>query len=144
MGNKDAKVDFKYDPWDLSRIYVICPDRSRYLTVFAKDQELTANLSIYKQRELSRLNKSHRKENLDMEIARAKGEILDIVQDAGREKKKREKLIRSNKKGKDPNKTVQLQQEKKLNDRIVVPLSKETLIPFDPEINSFSVIRVRR
>ena len=73
-------VQFKYNPGDLSRIWVLDPDKMRYLEVLAEDQEYTQGLSIWKHRLIKRYVREEMKRDIDEEsLILAKEELYQLV-----------------------------------------------------------------
>lgn len=73
-------VQFKYNPGDLSRIWVLDPGQMRYLEVSAEDQEYTRELSIWKHRLIKRYVREEMKRDVDDEsLILAKEELYQAV-----------------------------------------------------------------
>lgn len=82
-------VQFKYNPSDLSRIWVLDPDRMQYLEVLAEDQEYTQGLSIWKHRVIERYIREQIKQDIDHEtLILAKEELRQAMNDEFRLGKK--------------------------------------------------------
>jgi len=85
---KGDQTKVKYDPGDLSRIYVQNPfDDDKYITVPALDPNYTENLSLWKHRVIKRMARQQEDEVDLPALWRARQKIQDIIQ-AGLERKK--------------------------------------------------------
>jgi len=85
---KGAQTKVKYDPSDLSQIYVQNPfDDDKYITVPALDPDYTQNLSLWKHRVIKRMARQHEDEADLPALWRARQKIQEIIQ-AGLERKK--------------------------------------------------------
>ncbi|WP_161569234.1 Mu transposase C-terminal domain-containing protein [Candidatus Oscillochloris fontis] len=74
-----TEVRFKYDPTDISRIYVADPLHHRWLPVMAADQSYAQGLSLWKHRIINRFVQAG-KRDVDIEaLAAAKAHIQQIV-----------------------------------------------------------------
>ncbi len=60
-------VQFKYNPGDLSRIWVLDSDKKCYLEVWADDQAYTQGLSLWKHRVIKRYLREEMKRDIDRE-----------------------------------------------------------------------------
>jgi putative transposase len=79
-------VQFKYNPGDLSRIWVLDPDKMRYLEVLAEDQEYTQGLSIWKHRLIKRYVREEMKRDIDEEsLILAKEELYRLIHEEFRQ-----------------------------------------------------------
>jgi putative transposase len=82
-------VMFKYNPGDLSRIWVMYPGLNRYLEVYAVDQQYTQGLSLWKHRMIKRYAREELKKDIDREsLIQAKEELRQLVYDEFRWGKK--------------------------------------------------------
>ncbi len=73
-------VEFKYNPGDLSCIWVLDPFEKRYLEVLAEDQEYAQELSIWKHRVIKRYVREEMKRDIDEEaLILAKEELYQAV-----------------------------------------------------------------
>ncbi len=85
---KGAQTKVKYDPGNLSQIYVQNPfDDDKYITVPSLDPEYTQNLSLWKHRVIKRMARQHEDETDLPALWRARQKIQEIIQ-AGLERKK--------------------------------------------------------
>jgi putative transposase len=85
---KGAQTKVKYDPGDLSQLYVQNPfDDDTYITVPSLDPDYTQNLSLWKHRVIKRVARQHEDEADLPALWRAKQRIQEIIQ-AGLERKK--------------------------------------------------------
>jgi putative transposase len=85
---KGAQTKVKYNPGDLSQIYVQNPfDDDKYITVPSLDPDYTQHLSLWKHRVIKRTARQHEEEADAPALWRAKQRIQDIIQ-AGLERKK--------------------------------------------------------
>lgn len=85
---KGAQTKIKYDPSDLSRIYVQNPfDDNKYITIPSLDPDYTQNLSLWKHRVIKRMARQYEDEADLPALWRARQKIQEIVQ-AGLERKK--------------------------------------------------------
>lgn len=74
-------VRYKYNPGDLSRIWVMYPGKKRYLEVLAVDQEYTQNLSLWQHRVIMRYIREEMKQDIDREsLILAREELRQAVQ----------------------------------------------------------------
>jgi putative transposase len=74
-----TEVRFKYDPADISRLYVFDQPHHRWLLVPAADQSYTRGLSLWKHRIINRYVQAQRRD-VDIEaLAAAKAKIQQIV-----------------------------------------------------------------
>ncbi len=80
--SRKEKVHVKYDPMDLSMLYVYDPrpDYEDWLSVPAVDQEYTKGLSIHKHRVIRRYILRQKKEVDIYELAAAKKHIQEVVE----------------------------------------------------------------
>lgn len=86
---KGQKVAFKYNPLDISFIYVADPDSDQYITVPASWQEYAAGLTLWQHRVISRYNRIQLKKEYNfVSICRAKELIRQIVREAWLKKAK--------------------------------------------------------
>lgn len=77
---KGEKVTFKYNPLDISVIYVANPDNDKYITVPALWQEYAAGLSLWQHQVIQRYNRLQLKQEYDfVSICKAKETIRQIV-----------------------------------------------------------------
>jgi len=82
-------VQFKYNPGDLSRIWVMYPGLKRYLEVLAVDQEYTCGLSLWKHRMILRYAREELKRDIDrVSLILAREELRQLVQEEFRWSKK--------------------------------------------------------
>jgi len=58
-------VRYKYNPGDLSRIWVMYPGQKRYLEILAVDQEYTQNLSLWQHRVIMRYIREEMQRDID-------------------------------------------------------------------------------
>ncbi len=78
---KGQKVAFKYNPLDISIIYVADPENDQYITVPALWQEYAAGLTLWQHKVIQQYNRTQLKQEYDfMSICRAKETIRQIVQ----------------------------------------------------------------
>jgi putative transposase len=78
---KGQKVAFKYNPLDISIIYVADPENDQYITVPALWQEYAAGLTLWQHKVIQRYNRIQMKQEYDfVAICRAKETIRQIVQ----------------------------------------------------------------
>jgi len=74
------QVYFKYNPGDLSRIWVMYPGQKRYLEVLAVDQEYTRGLSLWKHRLIKRYVREEMERDIDREsLILAKEELYQLM-----------------------------------------------------------------
>ena len=86
---KGQKVAFKYNPLDISIIYVADPDSDQYITVPALWQEYAAGLTLWQHTVIQRYNRLQLKKDYNfISICRAKEIIRQIVREAWLEKGK--------------------------------------------------------
>ena len=82
-------VQFKYNPADLSRIWVLDPDQMRYIEVLACDQGYTQGLSIWKHLIIKRYAREQLQRDIDQEtLILAKEELRQAMSDEFRLGKK--------------------------------------------------------
>lgn len=82
-------VQFKYNPGDISRIWVMSPGVKRYLEVLADDQEYTCGLSLWKHRVIKRYIHEEMKGDINREtLIIAKEELSRAIYDEFRWAKK--------------------------------------------------------
>jgi putative transposase len=82
-------VMFKYNPGDLSRIWVMYPGLNRYLEVLAVEQQYTQGLSLWKHRMIKRYAREELKKDIDrVSLIQAKEELRQLVYDEFRWGKK--------------------------------------------------------
>jgi len=95
---KGQKVTFKYNPLDISIIYVSDPSNDQYITVPALWQEYATGLTLWQHKVIQRFNRIQLEKEYDfVSICHAKERIRQIVQKAWLEKSKtgnRQKLAR--------------------------------------------------
>jgi putative transposase len=85
---KGAQTKVKYDPGDLSQIYVQNPfDEDKYITVPSLDPDYTQDLSLWKHKVVKRVARQHEDEADLPALWRARQKIQEIIQ-AGLERKK--------------------------------------------------------
>lgn len=83
---KGQKVTFKYDPLDISVIYVADPASDKYITVPALWQEYVAGLTLWQHTIIQRYNRINLQQEYDLvSICKAKEKIRQIVSSAWRE-----------------------------------------------------------
>ena len=83
---KGQKVTFKYDPLDISVIYVADSSSDKYITVPALWQEYTAGLTLWQHTIIQRYNRINLQQEYDLvSICKAKEKIRRIVSNAWRE-----------------------------------------------------------
>lgn len=86
---KGQKVTFKYNPLDISIIYVADPENDEYITVPALWQEYAAGLTLWQHKVIYRYNREQLKKAYNfISICRAKERIRQIVRKAWLEKGK--------------------------------------------------------
>jgi putative transposase len=74
------RAHLKYDPTDLSRVWVLDPTRAAYVSVPALDAEYTRGLTLYQHRVISRYARRQLAEHVDVDaLARARQRIEQIV-----------------------------------------------------------------
>lgn len=79
---KGEKVAFKYNPLDISVIYVADPDNDQYITVPALWQEYAAGLTLWQHKVIHRYNRDQLKKDYNfISICRAKERIRQIVRE---------------------------------------------------------------
>lgn len=79
---KGQKVAFKYNPLDISVIYVANPENDQYITVPALWQEYAAGLTLWQHTVIQRYNRIQLKKDYDfVSICRAKELIRQIVRE---------------------------------------------------------------
>lgn len=79
----DGKVKIKYDPEDLSLIYVIDKLTKKFFSVCAVNQKYTSGLTLWQHEVIRKYTREHIKANFDMvDLCIAKEEIQRIVEDA--------------------------------------------------------------
>jgi len=79
-GEADRKFKFKYNPSDMSRIYVYDPEENRHIEVPALAQEYTQDLSLWKHLVILRYARRHR-DKVDIQaLAWAQHQIQEVVQ----------------------------------------------------------------
>jgi putative transposase len=71
----NIKVEFKFNPNDLSKIFVIHPEKHSYITAPALDQKNTKNLTLWKHQKSIDLNNERRREQNWDNIVAANNEI---------------------------------------------------------------------
>jgi putative transposase len=77
---KGELVYFKFNPGDISRIWVMYPGQNRYLEVLAVDQEYTCNLSLWKHRVIKRYVQEEMERDIDREsLILAKEELYQLM-----------------------------------------------------------------
>jgi putative transposase len=82
-------VRFKYNPGDLSRIWVMVPGQKRYLEVLAIDQEYTQGLSLWKHRVIMRYIREEIKQDIDqVSLILAREELHQAIYGEFRQGKK--------------------------------------------------------
>jgi putative transposase len=82
-------VRFKYNPGDLSRIWVMVPGQKRYLEVLAIDQEYTQGLSLWKHRMIMRYIREEIKQDIDqVSLILAREELHQAIYGEFRQGKK--------------------------------------------------------
>ncbi len=82
-------VRFKYNPGDLSRIWVMYPSQKRYLEVLAVDQEYTQGLSLWKHRVIMRYIREELERDIDrMSLILAREELHQAMYGEFRQGKK--------------------------------------------------------
>lgn len=86
---KGEKITFKYNPLDISVIYVANPANDKYISVPALWQEYAAGLSLWQHKVIQRYNSLQLKQEYDfVSICRAKETIRQIVRKEWLEKGK--------------------------------------------------------
>ena len=82
-------VRYKYNPGDLSRIWVMYPGKKRYLEVLAVDQEYTQGLSLWQHRVIMRYIREEMERDIDrMSLILAREELRRAVYGEFRQAKK--------------------------------------------------------
>lgn len=77
---KGEPVYFKYNPGDISRIWVMYPGQKRYLEVLAVDQEYTRGLSLWKHSVIKRYVREEMERGIDREsLILAKEELYQLM-----------------------------------------------------------------
>jgi putative transposase len=79
-GRKGYKFKIKYDPTDISVIYVLDPDSDKFLTVPAESQQYTKGLSLWQHKVIQRYVRRVTEEKVDVvALCRAKEKIIKII-----------------------------------------------------------------
>ncbi len=87
--NPHIPVRFKYNPGDLSRIWIMYPGQKRYLEVLAVDQEYTLGLSLWQHRVIMRYIREEMRQNIDrVSLILAREELRQAVYGEFRQAKK--------------------------------------------------------
>lgn len=132
--NKTNRVKFKYNPDDISCIYVYDEKDHRYLEVKAINQKYTKNLSIWKHRVTINHTKKT-KEEVDMEgLLEAKAEIDRIVEKEKKDCIAKKKSSKNISKWDKASITIGLPDKK--NDSDTIPLSIDTTRKVEMNLNS--------
>lgn len=77
---KGEPAYFKYNPGDISRIWVMVPGQKRYLEVLAVDQEYTPGLSLWKHRMIKRYVSEEMERDIDrVALIQAKEELYQLI-----------------------------------------------------------------
>jgi len=77
---KGELVYFKYNPGDISRIWVMVPGQKRYLEVLAVDQDYTSGLSLWKHRVIKRFVREEMERDVDrVVLIQAKEELYQLI-----------------------------------------------------------------
>ena len=77
---KGEPVYFKYNPGDISRIWVMVPGQKRYLEVLAVDQDYTSGLSLWKHRVIKRFVREEMERDVDrVVLIQAKEELYQLI-----------------------------------------------------------------
>ncbi len=77
---KGEPAYFKYNPGDISRIWVMVPGQKRYLEVLAVDQDYTSGLSLWKHRVIKRYVREEMERDIDrVALIQAKEELYQLI-----------------------------------------------------------------
>lgn len=80
-GRKGHYFKIKYDPSDISMIYVLDPDSDKFIPVPAESQQYTKGLSLWQHEVIRRYAKRITNEKVDMvALCRAKEKIIKIIE----------------------------------------------------------------
>lgn len=80
-GRKGHRFKIKYDPADISVIYVLDPDGDKFIPVPAESQQYTKNLSLWQHRVIQRYARRIADEKVDVvALCRAKEKIVKIIE----------------------------------------------------------------
>jgi putative transposase len=80
-GRKGHSFKIKYDPGDISVIYVLDPDNDMFIPVPAESQQYTKGLSLWQHRVIQRHARRATDRNVDViALCRAKEEIIRIIE----------------------------------------------------------------
>lgn len=80
-GRKGYRFKIKYDPADISVIYVVDPDSSRFIPIPAESQQYTKCLSLWQHRVIQRYARRVTDEKVDIvALCRAKEKIIKIIE----------------------------------------------------------------
>lgn len=86
---KDGKVTVKYDPEELSVIYVWDALKMKFIPVLAVDQEYTRGLTLWQHEVIKRFARENIKKDFNLtDLCIAKAEIQEIVEDAWKKSKR--------------------------------------------------------
>jgi putative transposase len=75
------EIRFKYDPTDLSKIYVYDEENQKYHEVLCTDQKYSKNLNEYAHRMIIKSLKAAEKEVDKLSLAKAKAELMKMVEE---------------------------------------------------------------
>jgi putative transposase len=80
-GRKGYRFKIKYDPADISVIYVLDPDSDKFLPVPAESQQYAKGLSLWQHKVIQRYARRVTDENVDVvALCRAKEKIIKIIE----------------------------------------------------------------
>lgn len=81
MGRKGCRFKIKYDPADISVIYVLDPNTDKFLHVFAEDQQYTKGLSLWQHKVIQRYARRILDGKVDsLALCRTKEKIMKIIE----------------------------------------------------------------
>lgn len=80
-GRKGIRFKIKYDPADISVIYVLDPDNDRFIPVLAESQQYTKGLSLWQHKVIQRYARKITDDKVDVvALCRAKEKITKIIE----------------------------------------------------------------
>jgi putative transposase len=136
------KVTFKYNPIDISVIYVADPSSDRYITVPALWQEYAAGLTLWQHTIIQRFNRFNLQQEYDLvSICKAKEKVRQIVSNLWHERGKignRKRMARFFNYGANYNQML-LDQKENLPDLNPLTINPSILTPLNHQIESSPV-----